>query len=259
MSSRHPSVIAVPCVLVALCLAGCFSNSTQYHTAETLPEGGLIVGGALYTTDVMGVCMSGERDGEAYEDCDELALEDSVQTRAFGVLPDIFVRYGILDDLEVGGRATVTGLAFDVKWRFVDTEHFDMAIDPTMRANFPYFAAVSEVGLDLPLMFAFRPASWFQVYTSVRGLTAWWRLPQQDADDAEFVAFGVSTNVGLSFETRGFFIRPEFSYNNYLAGLSVAEAEADEMNVEYYNIGIGLGARFGDGGMYPGAVAGASQ
>ena len=88
------------------------------------------------------------------------AESDTDSSGALPTFPTYTMRIGVADTVDIGARfANMSSLGVDVKWNFLKSESFDMAIDPGLQ-GFYYSASsggedvsVGVIYLNAPLMF----------------------------------------------------------------------------------------------------------
>jgi hypothetical protein len=220
--------------------SACFST-TSYHTAETLDKGVGEVGFGWGATQLESVSAT-EANGEVVEA--DLSGVPSLPN----IIPDILIRYGVADDVEVGVKLFTVGVAADVKWRFVHTDNLSLAIAPTFQHARPFLVLEENTGA-LPLMASVRLNKTFSVYGAAKVFISQWSLPVSgDAgDEADEVLSDLQTGgfggtLGVTIDFKRVWVRPEFNIVQYTLGLSDS---AEEVAFNYSSAGVAFGFNFG--------------
>lgn len=191
--------------IAALC-TGC-PNPQTYGTPRTTPAGkiqhNLAAEGIGYSSDV-----------------------------GSGTLPNVptyTLRVGVADTVDIGARiANLTSIGADVKWNFIKSESFDMAIDP----SFQFFhiggtstdgmgnsvdASVSILYLNAPLMFGINVSDSVSIVPTA-GITYGWgssEVSSADETDAAASSTGIMLRPGIGFNFRiseRFALHPEITF-----------------------------------------------
>lgn len=173
--------------------------------------------------------------------------------------PSYTLRIGVADSVDIGARlANLTSLGADVKWNFLRSESFDMAIDP----SFQFFrfsasstdsngmltdASLSVLYLNAPLMFGINLGESVTIVPTA-GITWGWASSEVDSNDAQDAATG-STGImlrpGIGFNFR---ISPRFALHPEITFLKPLE---DNSGILYtFGLGFNFGnlPKFGGGG-----------
>lgn len=144
-------------------------------------------------------------------------------------VPTYTLRVGVADSVDIGARiANLTSIGADVKWNFIKSESFDMAIDP----GFQFFrlggtssdgmgnsvdASVSVLYLNAPLMFGINVSDAVTIVPTA-GITYGWansEVSSNDETDAASGSTGVMLRPGIGFNFRiseRFALHPEITF-----------------------------------------------
>ncbi len=228
--------IIFSCLLLSSLTAGCFS-SMSWQTADTVPKGGVEFGAGWSVTRADQIEYTSS-DGEKTDASDEL----------HGTLPnpfpDLFMRFGLGDNLDIGFRLFFLGIQGDVKIRLVNSDIFSLAIAPGLSYSRP-FIVFGEYALDLPLIITFKLGDHVKLYLSGHGRIAGWHLElyTDEAGTDDIHAFGAGANLGFEFGTKRWFIRPEAGYMNYFVGFE--DRCRESLKLAWFTFGLGFGFVFG--------------
>lgn len=200
---------AAGAALAVLC-SGC-PDPNIYGTPRTTPPGKL--------SQVAAVQFGRYQFGDPKQDPDE--SEDTTT-----ILPPTYqVRLGVLDTVDVGVHlALLSSLGADVKWNFVKTDSFDMAIDPGLQAW--YSDSCSPGGRSRGQLFGYLPlvfgvnASDVVTLVPTAGIAygCMSSPPTRFGSDAA-AARGLVMRVGFGLDVRltpRFGFHPELTYLRYL-------------------------------------------
>lgn len=190
-------------MVAGLALTGC-PNPNTYGTPRTTPKG------------KVSHTIAAEGFGFAYDDPDS-------ETSASGTaptLPTYQLRYGLTDELDFGARvANLTSLGGDVKWNFVRSPRFDVAIDPGVQW---YRVTINESDLNVvylhgPLLLGVNVAEPVSIvlspgvtYALVSG-----SVETTDGRDTATTSDGILGRLGVGFDFRiseGFALHPEVTF-----------------------------------------------
>jgi hypothetical protein len=215
------------CATAALC-TGC-PNPNTYGTPRTTPTG------------TIQHSVAAEAFGFSGHDVE-------TNTDSGGVIPTVptyTLRVGVADSVDIGARiANLTSIGADVKWNFIKSEVFDMAIDP----SFQFFhLSTSSAGADSsfsvlylngPLMFGINLGDSVSIVPTL-GVTYGWASASVASDNERESASG-STGLmfrpGLGFDFRiseRFALHPEVTFLRTLKG-------SDEDSATLYMFGLGF-------------------
>lgn len=176
------------------------------------------------------------------------AHDAETDTDAGGVLPTVptyTLRVGVADTVDIGARiANLSSVGADVKWNFIKSDTFDMAIDP----GFQFFHLSTSAGgadssfsvlyLNAPLMFGINLGESVSIVPTM-GVTYGWASASVSSDDAADSASGttgVMLRPGLGFNFRiseRFALHPEVTFLKTLKG-------SDEDSALLYIFGLGF-------------------
>jgi hypothetical protein len=211
--------------IAALC-TGC-PNPNTYGTPRTTP-----VGKISHT-----VAMEGFR----YAVNNENAAAPS--------LPTYQLRVGALDTLDVGARVSnLTSFGADVKWNFIKSDVFDMAIDPAFQifhistSSGGASGSFTEVFGHFPLIMGVNVADSVTIVPSV-GVTygnASTTTSSSDTSDQAASIDGLMMRGGLGFNFR---ISPKFAMHPEVTYLKLLNKDTDP-SISW--IVFGLGFNFGN-------------
>jgi len=188
--------------VAALC-TGC-PNPNTYGTPRTVPVGKI-------------------QHSLAAEAFGYSAHDKQTNTSEGGTLPTFptyTLRVGVSDTVDIGARiANLSSLGADVKWNFLKSEVFDMAIDPGVQA-FYYSAGDTSLGvvyLNAPLLFGINLGDSVSIVPTL-GVSygiASASVDTGDARDSATGSSGVMLRPGLGFDFRvsqKFAIHPEITF-----------------------------------------------
>jgi len=113
-------------LLVAVsCLCGCPHPST-YGTPRTTPPGKI-----AHTVALEGFNISGNTTTVKSNGAGGTSTSTERQSFTLPTFPTYQIRVGLGDRLDIGGKvANLSSLGLDLKWNFLKSRSFDMAIDP---------------------------------------------------------------------------------------------------------------------------------
>jgi len=218
-------------VALSAATAGCFSFSTV-TTAEPVPTGQVELTVAP-TVTAFGAAAFGD---------------DAVSAGVLLIAPtiDFHARVGVGQDFDLGFSLTgwmQTNL--DFKWRFLDTDVIDVAIDPHIGGIFLNIGAVGggyvNFGLPVLIDFAFSPNFIFTVTPKYEAVVLMGRADDGSTASTTLHYLGTSFSFQIAFEeTRRFLIMP---YGGFAAWLN-APGNASDVAVVNMNFGLGFKARF---------------
>ena len=212
-------------VIGALC-TGC-PNPQTYGTPRTTPTGKI-----QHSVAAEGVGVASE-----------------LGSAAVPTFPTYTLRVGLADSLDIGARvANFTSLGADVKWNFIKSDSFDMAMDP----GFQFFRiggvsvahgsstdSLTILYLNAPLMFGINLGDSVSIVPTAGVTWAWASVERNTSDplDAATSGAGLMLRPGLGFDFRvapNFALHPEFTF------LKVLEEDTGVFYV------FGIGFNFGN-------------
>jgi hypothetical protein len=210
--------------LAALVCTGC-PNPQTYGTPRTTPAGKLSHSVAV---EAIGISAT---DGETDEEVSATAPN----------LPTYTLRIGLADQLDMGVRAAnMSSIGADLKWNFIKSEVFDMAIDPGFQ-----FASltVGEVSTTLiyshvPLLLGINAGETLTIVPTV-GVSHGFATTSV-AQDSASGSTGLMARFGLGLDIRvgkRFALHPEFT------ALKIVDDESGDEGLIYF---MGLGFNFGN-------------
>jgi hypothetical protein len=154
-------------------LTGCFSLMS-YQTADTIPKGGVDLGFGWSVTKLNKIEYTGENGQTESADTDKLGTIPNL-------LPDILLRFGLSDNIDMGMRLFFLGVHGDAKFRLVNTKAFSLALAPGVLYSRPLLI-FSQYGLDLPLLFTFKLGEYTKIYGGIKGEVSGWTLELNTED-----------------------------------------------------------------------------
>lgn len=180
------------------------------------------------------------------------AHDAQTNTDAGGVLPTVptyTLRVGVADTVDIGARiSNLSSIGADVKWNFVKSEVFDMAVDP----GFQFFhlstsaggtsSSFSVIYLNAPLMFGINVSDSVSIVPTA-GITYGWASASVSSDDAADSASGttgIMLRPGLGFNFR---ISERFALHPEVTFLKTLKGSDDDSALLYI---FGLGFNFGN-------------
>jgi len=123
-------------IVLVVSLTGCFSRSS-YQTADTLNQGEFEIGA--------GVTL--------IKSTAEVAGEYDKNKATTYISPELLLRFGLVNNLDLGLKATGAGAELDFKFRFLsfgdETNRFSFAIRPFISADFEDDIEVNKAGASL--------------------------------------------------------------------------------------------------------------
>jgi hypothetical protein len=207
-----------------LLCTGC-PNPQTYGTPRTTP-----VGKIQHSVAAEGWGFSGH---DAQTDTDISATVPN--------FPTYTLRVGLADSVDIGARlANLTSVGADVKWNFIKSDVFDMAIDP----GFQFFHISSGTGsasvlyLHGPLMFGINVGDSVTIVPTL-GVTWGWAsatVTTTDENDSASGTTGLMLRPGLGFNFR---ISERFALHPEVTFLKTLDSpDGDSMLL--YNFGLGF-------------------
>jgi hypothetical protein len=217
--------------IAALC-TGC-PNPNTYGTPRTTPAGKI------------SHSLAAEAWGASVTDFDG----DSVGAGPYPTAPTYTLRVGLADTVDIGARiSNLSSIGADVKWNFIKSDGFDMAIDPSFQLfHFSVSAGSSSssltaVYLNAPLMFGINLGESVSIVPTL-GVTYGFASADVETEDASDSASGTSglmARPGLGFDFR---ISPRFAIHPEITMLRTLTGDGDESTTMYM---FGLGFNFGN-------------
>lgn len=215
------------CAAAALC-TGC-PNPNTYGTPRTTP-----VGKIQHSVAAEGFGFSAH-DAETNTD----------SSGALPTFPTYTMRVGVADTVDIGARiANLSSLGADVKWNFLKSESFDMAIDPGFQ-GFYYSASsggqdtsIGVIYLNAPLMLGINLGDSVSIVPTV-GVSYGIATASTNGSagrDSATGSSGIMLRPGLGFDFRlseRFAIHPEVTFLKTLKG-------SDEDSSLLYVFGLGF-------------------
>lgn len=190
-------------IAAGLALTGC-PNPNTYGTPRTTPKG------------KVSHTIAAEGFGFKFDDPEtEAAVSAIVPT-----FPSYQLRYGITDQLDFGARvANLTSLGGDLKWNFVRSPMFDVAIDPGFQW---YQLSINETSLNVvylhgPVLLGINVAEPVSIVLSPGVTYALASGTVETTDDREAATTndGIMGRLGVGFDFRineGFALHPEVTF-----------------------------------------------
>jgi hypothetical protein len=198
-------------------------------------------------------------------------IQHSVAAEGFGVSSDLgsvavpnfptyTLRVGLADSLDIGARvANFTSLGADLKWNFIKSDSFDMAIDPgfqffrlglttTNSSGMIQDASINVLYLNAPLMFGINVGDSVSIVPTA-GITWGWHsaaVNTSDVEDAAVTSDGLMLRPGIGFNFR---ISERFALHPEVTFLKPLEDNSALLYV------FGLGFNFGNLPKYGGGEA----
>jgi hypothetical protein len=184
-------------------LTGC-PNPNTYGTPRTTPKG------------KVSHTLAAEGFGFAFDDPETNASASATVP----TLPSYQLRYGITDELDFGARvANLTSLGGDVKWNFVRSPMFDVAVDP----GFQWYqltindSSLNVVYLHGPVLLGLNVAEPVSIVLSpgVTYALASGSVETSDETEVASTSDGIMGRLGVGFDFRlsdGFALHPEVTF-----------------------------------------------
>jgi hypothetical protein len=225
---------------IGLLCTGC-PNPQTYGTPRTTPAGKI-----QHSVAAEGWGFSGT-DGQT----------DTDISGTYPTAPTYTLRVGLADSVDIGARiANLSSIGADVKWNFLKSDSFDMAIDPSFQ--FFYFgasaggedASISVLYLNAPLMFGINVGESVTIVPTL-GVTWGWAsasVATADESDSASSTTGLMLRPGLGFNFR---ISERFALHPEITFLRTLDSP-DGDSVLLYNFGLGFNfgnlPKYGTGG-----------
>jgi hypothetical protein len=190
-------------VVAGILSTGC-PNPNTYGTPRTTPKG------------KVSHTIAAEGFGFSFDDPDsEVSGSGTVPT-----LPSYQLRYGLADELDFGARiANMTSLGGDVKWNFVRTPLFDVAVDPGVQW---YNVTINDTSSNVfylhgPLLLGVNVAEPVSIVLSpgVTYAIASTTIETTEDDQVATTSDGVMGRLGVGFDFRiskSFALHPEVTF-----------------------------------------------
>jgi hypothetical protein len=215
------------CALGLLC-SGC-PNPNTYGTPRTTPTGKI---SHSVAAEAWGFKVA---DGET----------GATGSAMLPTAPTYTLRVGLADTVDIGARVSnLSSFGADVKWNFLKSEFFDMAVDPSFQ--FFYFSAgsasVNVVYLNAPLMIGINAGDSVSIIPIV-GVTYGFASASVDTADESESASGTTGPMfrgGLGFDFR---LTPKFAMHPEISVLKTLNGPDEDSSLLYM---IGLGFNFGN-------------
>ncbi|MBW1812007.1 MAG: hypothetical protein JRJ87_27730 [Deltaproteobacteria bacterium] len=224
--------------LMLLCMpvtTGCMS-ALSYQTADTVPKGGVEFGMAWSVTKLERIKYT-DSQGNVTQ------VDDELMGTLPNPLPDLYMRFGLADNLDIGFRLFFLGIHSDIKIRLVNTDIFSLSLAPGLGYSRP-FIVFGEYSLDLPLLMTFKLGEHVKIYLTAHGRISGWHLELYGTEEVDDIhTFGAGANLGFEFGTKTWFIRPEVGYMNYFVGFE--DKCSEKMEFSWFTFGLGFGFVFG--------------
>lgn len=218
---------------LGLLCTGC-PNPNTYGTPRTTPAGKI-----SHTIAAEGFRYGVDRTGNG----------GTVDSGTLPNGPTYMLRVGVLDTLDVGARiANLTSFGADVKWNFIKSEVFDMAIDPGFQvfhiggSSDGVSTSYTQLYGHVPLIFGINVAESVSIVPTA-GITyghSSASATNREGTSAAASIDGIMARGGLGFNFRitpKFALHPEVTYLKYLD-------KDDEPSISW--VIFGLGFNFGN-------------
>ncbi len=178
---------------------------------------------------------------------------DAETDNSFGTtlptFPTYTLRVGVADTVDIGARfSNFSSLGADVKWNFLKSDTFDMAIDPGFQlfylstsassGNADADTSLTVVYLNAPVMFGINVSDSVSIVPTL-GVTYGWAsatVETSDADDSASSTDGLMLRPGIGFNFR---IGPRFALHPEITFLKTLKGD-DEDSVLMYMFGLGF-------------------
>jgi hypothetical protein len=213
---------------IAVLCAGC-PNPQTYGTPRTTPTGKIQHS------------LAAEAWGYSAHDVET----DTDSSGTIPTAPTYTLRVGVADTVDIGARiSNLSSIGADVKWNFIKSDVFDMAIDPSFQFFHLSTSSGGEDGsfsvlyLNGPLMFGINLGESVSIVPTL-GVTYGWATASVTSDDASDSASGttgIMLRPGLGFDFRisqRFALHPEVTVLKTLKG-------SDEDSALLYMFGLGF-------------------
>ncbi len=214
MKRKLVSLIAVLAIVI---FGGCYSMST-YQTADTVPEG-KFSGGVGFSTLQM----------DTSSDTDSTA-EDVANSFLGGFqMLELFFRYGIADNMDIGFKLYSSNLALDFKWRMLPRESMFRA---AINAGAVYTSLIftSGWGVYVNAILDFTPAKWITIYFGPKYMYTHYNIDFDESSDSDgiFPEHYYGGFIGISLNFGKLSLRPEVSFYKIAFNLNDINTSTDE-------------------------------
>ncbi|HKY38956.1 MAG TPA: hypothetical protein VJN18_23620 [Polyangiaceae bacterium] len=225
--------------IIGMLCTGC-PNPQTYGTPRTTPAGKI-----QHSVAAEGWGFSGT-DGQTDRDIGA----------TYPTAPTYTLRVGLADSLDIGARiSNLTSIGADVKWNFIKSDSFDMAIDP----SFQFFhigvssgtedASINVLYLNGPLMFGINVGDSVSIVPTL-GVTWGWAsasVASTDESDSASQTTGLMLRPGLGFDFR---ISERFALHPEITFLKTLDSpDGDSILMYMFGIGFNFGnlPKYGSG------------
>jgi hypothetical protein len=169
---------------------------------------------------------------------------------AIPTLPTYTLRVGVADTVDIGARiANLSSIGADVKWNFIKSDVFDMALDPGFQLVLLKgvnlirgVEGVNAIYLNGPLMFGINVSDSVSIVPTLGG-GVWYRISTAGTDSAIFM---LRPGIGFDFRiSERFALHPEITFLKTLNG-SNEDLVGDGFGAHSLLPFFGLGFNFGN-------------
>jgi len=248
-SMRFKRLAVITLLAMSALASGCWS-SARYQTANTLDPGQTSFGAGFQAVNLRDICVEAEVDGTKKKSCagdGDTSLSD---VWIPNLMPDLFFRFGLAKDLDMGIKLLFIGGEVDVKYRLVDTGKVKLAIAPAAKIGFP-FIVVQEYSVNVPLIFTVNLGS-VELSAAAGANLGMWNIPF--TTDESLTTSGFNAQIGASFGGQTWYIRPEVGYTANFMIASDNDATVG-LDMDWIHVGLGFGFIWGEAaGATPAAV-----
>lgn len=178
------------------------------------------------------------------------AETDASVGATYPTFPTYTLRVGVADTVDIGARiSNMSSIGADVKWNFLKSESFDMAIDPGFQLfhfgastvddnGQPTDASLTVIYMNAPLMFGINLSDSVSIVPTLGVTYGWASTTVNSSDDSDSASgtSGLMLRPGLGFDFRisdRFALHPEITFLKTLKG-------DDEDSALLYMFGLGF-------------------
>lgn len=211
--------------------SGCCMPYSQLRDGRTLGEGR-----SRFAMSATFLKPGSEATAESKDGGGSASTDDLDEIPALPVFQAEY-SYGITDRLDIGARFSQTGLMLDLKIGLLQSELYNLAIDPA--AGYGVFLVSAGPRVDLPVIFSIgnsRPLSGY-----VGASVSYSQLAGDLFEMDDTVMIGTTGFAGLSLEFKSIYLRGELAYTRL-----TADGENDTVTFDLIQPSFLFGVRWGE-------------
>lgn len=222
------------CVAAALC-TGC-PNPNTYGTPRTTPAGRV-----QHTLAAEGIGLSWDQPVTTVDSAGNPTTREVSESATVPNFPSYQIRIGVADEVDVGVKVlNMSSLGADVKWNFIKSDGFDMAVVPGFQV---FHFSVNDNGYtqfygNLPLLFGINVGDSVTFVPSAGVTYSLGSATATDSSDnsAAYSDSGLWLRGGIGFNFR---ISPKFALHPEITFLKNMPSD-NEIDTLLYVFGIGF-------------------